>query len=215
MNASSGSVLWSYATGDSIEWSSPAISEKLYIGSLDKHVYCLDPITGSVIWSYLTEGEVLSSPAISDGRLYIGSNDGNVYAFGSSTLIHFIEIDGNTYSVETVSNSIVSFFSFSEPAKSISFNVTGSAGFCNLTLQTATLGGPYTIQVDESPLTPTQTSNSTHTLLHFTYPPGNHRVTITATNIVPEFPNMITMMPTLAALTLAMLFRKRRLNLPR
>jgi hypothetical protein len=213
LNASSGSVLWKYATGDSIEWSSPAISDgKLYIGSFDKHVYCLGSVIGSRIWSYITEGEVLSSPAISNGRVYIGSNDGNVYAFGASTLTHLIEIDGNTYSVETVSNSIVSPFSFNEPAKRIGFNVTGSAGFCNVTFQTTTLGGPYAIQVDESPVAPTQTSNSTHTLLYFTYPSGTHRVTITATNIVPEFPNMITMMPTLTALALAILLRKRRLN---
>jgi len=72
-------VLWSYTTGGRV-WSSPAVSDgKVYIGSLDKKVYCLNADNGNKIWSYTTGERVDSSPAISNGKVYFGSDDYNVY----------------------------------------------------------------------------------------------------------------------------------------
>ena len=64
-------------------WSSPSIANgRVYIGSNDNKVYCLDAETGSLIWSYTTGAVVASSAAVVDGRVYIGSGDGKVYCFG-------------------------------------------------------------------------------------------------------------------------------------
>jgi hypothetical protein len=85
LNASDGSVVWSYQTGGEI-WSAPAVSGdgKVCFGSLDHFVYCLNENTGSLIWSYDTgTSRLQSSPAISDGMLFIGNENGNVYAFGA------------------------------------------------------------------------------------------------------------------------------------
>jgi len=80
------SIVWSYKTKVSV-WSSPAVADgKVYVGSVDFNVYCLDADTGSKIWSYMTGNEVLSSPAVVDGKVYVGSFDGHVYAFGTTTL---------------------------------------------------------------------------------------------------------------------------------
>jgi len=72
-------LLWSYTTGNYIE-SSPAVADgKVYIGSNDKKIYCLDATTGTHLWSYMTGSNVVSSPAVADGRIYVGSDDKKVY----------------------------------------------------------------------------------------------------------------------------------------
>jgi parallel beta-helix repeat protein len=78
-------IRWSYTTGDSV-WSSPAVADgKVYVGSNDKNVYCLDALTGARIWNYITGDWVYSSPAVADGRVYVGSYDNNVYCLDAST----------------------------------------------------------------------------------------------------------------------------------
>ena len=65
-------VLWDFPTGDSVNWSSPAVTDgKVYIGSDDNNVYCLDAATGGKIWNrtmFKPRGPV----AVSDSRVYIG-----------------------------------------------------------------------------------------------------------------------------------------------
>jgi len=64
--------------------SSPAFADgKVYVGSNDFRVYCLDALTGLQVWNYTTGGYVRSSPAIVDGVVFVGSHDGFIYAFGN------------------------------------------------------------------------------------------------------------------------------------
>ena len=65
--------------GDKIISSPSIINGKVFVGSLNNNVYCLDEDTGNVIWRFLTGGDVYSSAAIVNGRVYIGSNDGKIY----------------------------------------------------------------------------------------------------------------------------------------
>jgi glucose dehydrogenase len=57
---------------------------KVYVGSDDKNVYCLNAATGALIWSYETGGAVESSPAVANGVVYVGSFDKKVYAFSAA-----------------------------------------------------------------------------------------------------------------------------------
>ena len=78
-------ILWSYTTGDNVR-SSPAITNnKVYIGSKDDKVYCLNADTGAFIWSYTTGNWVDSSPAIYNDKIYIGSFDDKVYCLNADT----------------------------------------------------------------------------------------------------------------------------------
>jgi outer membrane protein assembly factor BamB len=64
---------WIFSADDSI-WSSPAISDgKLYIGSNDRNLYCLDAEEGGLLWYYTADGFIGSTPAIVDGKLYVGA----------------------------------------------------------------------------------------------------------------------------------------------
>jgi len=72
-------LLWSYATGNSVAYSSPAVlNGVVYVGSDDDYVYALDAATGAYIWSYKTGGSVDSSPAVVNGIVYVGSEDHKV-----------------------------------------------------------------------------------------------------------------------------------------
>jgi outer membrane protein assembly factor BamB len=78
-------TIWNYTTGNSVD-SSPAVADgKVYVGSNDHKVYCLNASTGASMWNYTTGVLVDSSPAVADGKVYVGSNDWKVYCLNAST----------------------------------------------------------------------------------------------------------------------------------
>jgi outer membrane protein assembly factor BamB len=84
LNASQGTLIWSYETGGAV-FSSPVVADgKMYVGSNDGKVYCLDASQGTLLWSYQTGDEVFSSPAVADGKVFAGSFNGKVYCFDAS-----------------------------------------------------------------------------------------------------------------------------------
>jgi outer membrane protein assembly factor BamB len=84
-----GNILWTYTTGGAVE-SSPAVADgKVYVGSWDHNIYCLDAASGTLVWRYTTGDLVSSSPAVVNGKVYVGSYDGNIYCLdaASGTLV--------------------------------------------------------------------------------------------------------------------------------
>ena len=82
---STNNTLWNYTTGGGVD-SSPAVADgRVYVGSWDGNVYCLNATTGAYLWSYTTGNWVVSSPAVADGKVYVGSGDGNVYCLNATT----------------------------------------------------------------------------------------------------------------------------------
>jgi len=86
-------TLWTYTIsdhmGDYVEPSPAVVDGKVYVGSDDRNVYCLDASTGAKLWNYMTgysAGDyVTSSPAVADGKVYVGSRDYSVYCLNAST----------------------------------------------------------------------------------------------------------------------------------
>ena len=70
---------WKYATNGAVISSPSIVSGRLYVGSQDKNIYCLDARSGGFIWNFSTSRRLQSSPAVVDGRVYVGPDDGNVY----------------------------------------------------------------------------------------------------------------------------------------
>ncbi len=68
-------IIWNYTTDGDV-YSSPAVVDgKVYIGSDDGHMYCLDAEDGDELWNSSIIGTLWSSsPAVDDGRVYIGGN---------------------------------------------------------------------------------------------------------------------------------------------
>ena len=76
---------WEFKTGGAI-FSSPLVdSDKIYVGSADHKIYCLQLNTGKKLWEFETRGEVHSSPKVMAKLLLFGSGDGNLYAIDKDT----------------------------------------------------------------------------------------------------------------------------------
>ena len=80
-------LLWSYELPlYGFARSSPAVADgKVFIGSNDYNIYCLDADTGRFIWRYKTNSRVSSSPAVADGKVFVGSGDHNIYCLNADT----------------------------------------------------------------------------------------------------------------------------------
>ena len=81
-------VIWNF-TALGIGISYPAVADnKVYIGSGDYNVYCLNTDTGVQVWNYTTGQDVYSSHAVADGKVYFSSWDFNIYCLDASTGAH-------------------------------------------------------------------------------------------------------------------------------
>jgi hypothetical protein len=79
-------TVWIYSLGGGVLDASPVVVDgKVFIGTGDSKVYCLNATTGAHIWNYTTGSSVRSSPAVADGKVYVGSNDSKVYALNATT----------------------------------------------------------------------------------------------------------------------------------
>ncbi len=76
-------LLWKFKTDGGIESSPAVVSGKIYFGSKDGSVYCLDAQTGVVKWIFPTGGDISSSPLVSKAKLYIGSGDKKFYCINA------------------------------------------------------------------------------------------------------------------------------------
>jgi outer membrane protein assembly factor BamB len=91
LDAATGAVLWSGATGASIVFS-PAVDQgRVFVGSDDTKIYAF-PTTCATpcppLWTATTMGRISSSPAVADGAVYVGAGrgaDGDLWALDAAT----------------------------------------------------------------------------------------------------------------------------------
>jgi outer membrane protein assembly factor BamB len=112
IDANTGSQIWKtfaggvtnniLAIGQSQTRASPMVfNGKVYVGSLDGNLYCLDANTGSVIWKFMGVSPcvILATPAISDNAIYLASTRGG-YKVGSGSAVsngdfYKLNLEGN------------------------------------------------------------------------------------------------------------------------
>jgi outer membrane protein assembly factor BamB len=76
---------WAFQT-DGDTYSSPAVVDgKVYFGSNDHNIYCLDAYTGEEIWRFATGFYVRASQAVLNGKVYTGADDGYFYCLDADT----------------------------------------------------------------------------------------------------------------------------------
>jgi outer membrane protein assembly factor BamB len=93
LDAATGALRWSFATGDVVH-ASPAIADGvLYVGSWDRNLYALDAATGRERWRYTTGNDttiynqigIASSASVSGGTVFVGGRDGHFHAVDAAT----------------------------------------------------------------------------------------------------------------------------------
>lgn len=81
LDATGGSVEWSYTRDGALVDSSPTIAgTTVFVGSGGGTLYRLQLGDGSEVWTVQLPSAIVSSPTVSQGDVYVGSNDGTVYS---------------------------------------------------------------------------------------------------------------------------------------
>lgn len=84
---------WQYKTGGAVR-SSPVYDKgKVYAGSSDGNLYCLDGKSGKKIWSFQAGHAVHSSALVSNGKVFFTDKKNNLYAINADTGKKIWQID--------------------------------------------------------------------------------------------------------------------------
>lgn len=96
INLADGRILWTHISDSTIFkvspyrrdyrplLSSPTIaSDKVFFGSSDGHLYCLDLESGKELWSFNIGVPIMSTPLVTGNVVYVAAYDGRLYAFTS------------------------------------------------------------------------------------------------------------------------------------
>jgi eukaryotic-like serine/threonine-protein kinase len=94
VNLADGKVLWTHRSDSTVFkvspyrrdyrslLSSPTIAhDKVFFGSSDGNLYCLDLTSGKQLWSFNVGVPVMSTPLVSGNVVYVAAYDGRLYAF--------------------------------------------------------------------------------------------------------------------------------------
>jgi outer membrane protein assembly factor BamB len=83
--------------------SSPmVVGDKVYVGSLDGNLYCLNANNGNVNWKFPTKGPILATPTIVDNKIYFPSSTG-----GYPVPLETPSPNGDFYCLDANSGSVV------------------------------------------------------------------------------------------------------------
>lgn len=93
LDAATGALRWTFATGDVVHASAAVAGGVVYIGSWDRNMYALDAATGKERWRFQTGNDttiynqigIASSAAVWNGVVYFGCRDGHFYAVDATT----------------------------------------------------------------------------------------------------------------------------------
>lgn len=76
---------WSFQAKGWI-YGEPVVTEdRVFFGSQDKHLYCLDKRRKSLHWAFPTKSRIEAGPAYRDGSVFFGSCDGRLYRVDAET----------------------------------------------------------------------------------------------------------------------------------
>jgi outer membrane protein assembly factor BamB len=86
LDLASGSLKWTYTTGNLIGESSPAVgADAVYIGDLGGLLHAVSLRDGKRLWTFEAAAEIKASPVIARDVVMIGSYDGHLYAVDAKT----------------------------------------------------------------------------------------------------------------------------------
>lgn len=120
LDANTGALRWSFATGDVVH-ASPAIANGVVIiGSWDRNLYALDAQTGRERWRYTTGNDttiynqigIASSATVSSGAVFVGGRDGKFHSVDFATgAVRWVHNNNGGWTIASpaVRNGIVYF----------------------------------------------------------------------------------------------------------
>lgn len=85
VDARSGQLDWSFATGDRVKGGVAFAGGTIFAGSYDGRLYALDARTGKLRWAAAGLGGLYATPSVAHGRVFVGSTNGHVYALAATS----------------------------------------------------------------------------------------------------------------------------------
>jgi outer membrane protein assembly factor BamB len=93
LDAGTGALRWTFATGDVVHASPAVANGVVVVGSWDRNVYALDAQSGREKWRYTTGNDtviynqigIASSAAIASGAVFVGGRDGKFHSVDFAT----------------------------------------------------------------------------------------------------------------------------------
>jgi outer membrane protein assembly factor BamB len=82
LDRKTGKEVWNFATEGKLDASPVVAGKRVFVPSLDGHLYVLD-LAGKQLDKIKLDGPIPGSPAVADGRLLIGTGKGTIYCFGA------------------------------------------------------------------------------------------------------------------------------------
>jgi len=76
---------WVFTTEGAVISSPSVVDGRVYVGSQDQNIYCIDARQGFFIWKFDVGSPIKSSPAVVSGKVYSGSDDGYVYCLDAAS----------------------------------------------------------------------------------------------------------------------------------
>jgi outer membrane protein assembly factor BamB len=201
----------------------PVIADGKMLFIASPQLYALTASTGGPLWTY-----TLTSPyemVVADGRIFVTGYN-TVTCFGSlfpPVTYHYVVHAGvQDHDVVLVVNATagpLDTTKLTPSLRTIAYNVTGipaTNGMSNITIPKSLMSGfdDSSVLVDGGlPMTgPIISSNATHTSLYFTYTHSYHTITITSSQIIPEFPTAAIFLLLIAMSSVAVALAKRKLH---
>jgi serine/threonine-protein kinase len=85
LDSKTGARRWAFRT-EGWMYMQPAISDQqVFVGSQDKHFYCIEKATGKLVWKFKTGSRVEAAAAVTDRHVFFGSCDANLYCLDKAT----------------------------------------------------------------------------------------------------------------------------------
>jgi len=85
VDCKTGKIVWSFQAAGGIFAEPTVTAEYVFVGSHDRHLFCLDKQTGRMIWKFATQGPIEAGTAFRDDSVCTASCDGSLYRLDVKT----------------------------------------------------------------------------------------------------------------------------------
>jgi hypothetical protein len=146
----------------------------------------------SAVSSLQVQGAVNTEAGGAGGSGGNGNSGGTNLGLELKAVIQSVLVKGKNVDLHLNTTSTISNFKLQEQNKALSFTVDGQSGTQGTTVIPIgkVLEGPYTVAIDGQSTTNFEVTNegTSNAMLKVMYTHSTHDITVTGTNVVPEFP---------------------------
>jgi len=181
--------------------------------------WLLSPVQGEVkAWYDQEVGILLRLVApYADAVETLEIKDTNIIARTTGRYVFLVSCGETDFTATMATNSSVQNLEFNQTAREISFDVkglSGTVGYCNITIPGDLLWGAFSVYMDDSMLKEgvdyAKEYNGTHYSFHMAYNHSAHTIVIRGTEVIPEFPVFLILPLLMMATLLATMFYTRK-----